>query len=443
MTNADYGTMPIKKLILRLAIPSIITMLVGSLNMVVDGIFMGNFIGSDALAAVNLVMPIAMIAFSLMDMVGIGSSVRISVLLGEGKEDEASRIFTASSILIFIISLILTALSLIFGETLIRGFIDDENLANLAYDYVRVFIWGLPIIAPLYAFDNYLTVCGKVNRSMYVNITVSAVNIALNTIFIGVLGLGISYAALASVIGMGIGSLILICSFLGKKLPLKFTKPKVSFKDMGMVIFNGSSEFFGNISGSVMAIVTNAIMMYFAGANGVAAISVVTYIEMLLMPVLAGIIVSTQPAVSYNFGAKNYARTKEIFTFVSIISAIICAISVAIMFIFPDFLVSLFSSDGDVLMREIARTGLLLYAPSYLFAWFNFSVSSLLTAFEKAKESVILTLLESVIFPLIFFAVFAFSIGRDGIFLAQSVSALATFFVALRMFKKITVLKNL
>ncbi len=439
----DYGTMPIKKLVIRLAVPSIITMLVGTINMAIDGIFMGNFIGSDALAAVNLVMPVAMIAFSLIDMVGIGSSVRIAVLLGEDNKDGASRMFTASSILILLIGLALTIAALLFAEKLVYTFIDDKNLAGLAYDYVKVFIWGLPLIAPLYAFDNYLIVCGKVNRSMWVNIFVSIINIILNTIFIGILGLGISYAALASVIGMGIGSTIFICSFARGKLPLKFVKPKVSLKDMGMALYNGSSEFFSNISSAVMAIVINAIMLYFAGANGVAAMSVITYIEMLLLPVLAGIVFSAQPLISYNYGAKNYSRIKELFSFVSILSAIISIFAMTAMLIFPDFLVSLFSNEGDVEMRKIAHTGLLLYAPTYLVAWFSLVVSIFLTAFEKPKESVVLTLLDSIIFPLTLFGVLGMTIGMNGIFLGQSVAAFATFFVAVLMFRKqYSIIKN-
>ncbi len=436
MSKLDYGTTPIKKLVLQLAIPSIITMIVGSINIVIDGIFMGNFIGSDALAAVNLVMPIAIIAFSLVDMIGIGSSVKIGILLGEGKKKEASRIFSASCVLILLLSFVITAIGLVFAHSIVYTFIEDKNLAQLAYDYVRIYVIGFPLIAPLYALDNYLVICGKVNKSMYVNIIVSVVNIALNTVFIGILGLGITYAAIASVVGMGVGSIIFVCSFFGNKLSIKFTKPKVDINDMGKILHNGSSEFLSLTSGSIISILVNAIMMDFSGPNGVAAISIIFYIRMLLNPVIVGIIVSAQPIISYNFGAKNYPRIREIFTFVSLIAGAISIISVAIMVIFPDFLISLFSTEKDIEMREIAGVGILLCAPSYLFAWFNSLVSTFLTSFEKARESVRLTLLGSVIFPIASYIILSGELEAYGVFLAQSVGAFATFLVAFNMFKK-------
>ncbi len=436
MAQLDYGKMPIKKLILRLAIPNIVTMLVMSVNMVIDGFFMGNYMGSDALAAVNLVTPFMMIVFSLINMVGVGSSVKISVLLGAGNKKEASRIYTASTLLILILSIVLTVISLIFTEPVIYKVIEDDNLAKLAFDYARVFMWTLPIISPLYIFDNYAMVCGKVNHSMIINVTVSVLNIILNIIFIGVLKLGITFAALSTAISMTIGSLAFIISFIVGDFPLKFTSPKVPLKDMAMVIYNGSSEFFSNITGSVIVIITNAIMLHFAGASGVAAISIIQYIEMLLMPVLAGIIMSSQPIVSFNYGAKNYSRIRETLIWISIIAASISIISVAIMWLAPNALVSVFSTDADTETRKMAYIGLLLYAPSYLFAWFNLVANTFLTAFEKAKHSVILTMLNSMVFPLIFFAILCTMFGAEGIFLSQTLGALATCIIAIRMMKK-------
>ncbi len=436
MTNVDYGTMPIGKLIRKLAIPSIITMIVGSINMVIDGIFMGNFIGSSALAAVNLVMPVMMMMFGLIGMVASGAGIRIGVLLGEGKQTEASRVFSASTVMIFAIGIFISVISSFFVKDLISALVKDEHLALLSYDYVKVMIPAIPLIAPLFAFDNFLLICGKVNRSTWINVWTSLLNILLNWYFIVYLGLGISFAALATTIGMVVGSILSILPFVKSKLDLKFTTPKIPFKDVKLIIYNGSSDFFQSIAGSVMAVFTNGIMLSVAGATGVAAMSVISYIEMLLFPVLMGVIGSVQPVVSYNFGAKNHERVKETFRKVCTISAVISAISFGTMILFPDFLISLFANESDAEMINIALTGLLLFAPSYLFNWFNILVGTFLSAFEKPKESMILMLLDSLIFPVIFFIALSIFMGVNGIFLAQTVSAGSAFLVSISMWKK-------
>ncbi len=438
MNNNDYGTMPIGKLIAKLAIPGIITMIVASLNMVIDGIFMGNFLGSDALAAVNLIMPVNMIVFGLIDLIASGSSVRIGVLLGQGDRKNASRVFSASTAIIFALGTVIAVLANFFARDIIFTFIKDQSLAALAYDYTKAFIPAIPFVAPMFAFDNFLLICGKVKQSTWINVLTSLLNIAFNWYFIAHLGLGIYYAALSTVMSMAIGSVLSISFFIGNKLDLKFTTPKIPLKDLKMIIYNGSSDFFANISGSLMSMLTNAIMLFIAGANGVAAMSIISYIEMLLMPVIFGVITSVQPIVSYNFGAQNHDRVNETFKKVSAIAVSISVVALSIMLLFPEELVALFASKGEEQMIEIAVSGLLLYAPSYLFNWFNLVVGTFLTSFEKPKESIILMSLESIVFPILFFVILSSAMGVSGMFLAQTISAFATFLISIKMWRKIS-----
>ena len=217
MNQEHFGTMEPKKLFLKLAIPSLISMLFSSLYMMADGIFVGKIIGSKALAAINLVFPIIMILFAVGDMVASGASVKIGIKLGEKNEKEASEIFSVALLFIFILNIIFAIIGLIFTKDIIFILIKDKELANLAYKFAYVFILFLPIIAPFFAIDNYLRICGKANMSMWINIGVSVLNIILDAIFIGYLKLGIEYAALASSLSMSIGTLILIYPFITKK----------------------------------------------------------------------------------------------------------------------------------------------------------------------------------------------------------------------------------
>ena len=278
MNQELFGITPPKKLFVKLAIPSLVSMLFSSIYMMADGMFVGKVIGSKALAAINLVFPIIMIVFAVSDMIAAGASVKIGLKLGENQEEEASNIFSIALLLMFIIDSIFMILSLVFAKDIIFILIKDKELATLSYRFAYVFILALPIIAPFFALDNYLRLCGKANMSMWINIAVSILNIILDAILIGYFKLGIEYAALCSALSMSIGTLIFLYPFIMKKVTLRFTKPKVDVKEILYIIYNGSSEFLSNISNSIMAIITNGFLLYYGGPVCVASCPSVMYI---------------------------------------------------------------------------------------------------------------------------------------------------------------------
>lgn len=436
MNQEQFGTMEPKKLFVKLAIPSLISMLFSSLYMMADGIFVGKIIGSKALAAINLVFPIIMILFAVGDMIASGASVKIGIKLGEKNEKEASEIFSVALLFIFILNIIFAIIGLIFAKDIIFILIKDKELANLAYKFAYIFILFLPIIAPFFAIDNYLRICGKANMSMWINIGVSVLNIILDAIFIGYLKLGIEYAALASSLSMSIGTLILIYPFITKKVVLRFTKPKIKIKEMLGIIYNGSSQFFSNISGSIMAIIMNSFLLYYGGAVGVAAYSIVMYIESLIVPMLFGMIDAVQPVFSYNYGAKNNKRIMTFFKITCTVALSISIVTMIIIFVFPDFLVRMFSSESDIAVIDMAKKALLLYAPSYLFTWFIMTVSGVLTGLEKATESIVLMSAESIILPLFSTLVLTQLIGVYGIFITPTISGAVSIVVSIILWRK-------
>lgn len=195
MNQEFFGTIPPKKLFMKLAIPGLFSMLFSSLYMMADGMFVGKMIGGKALAAINLVFPIIMIVFAVGDMIAAGASVKIGMKLGEKKEDEASHIFSMALLLMLVIDSLFMIASLFFAKDLIFILIKDKELATLAYQFAYVFILAFPFIAPFFALDNYLRLCGKATLSMWVNIAVSLLNIVLDALLIGYFKLGIEAAA--------------------------------------------------------------------------------------------------------------------------------------------------------------------------------------------------------------------------------------------------------
>lgn len=272
--------------------------------------------------------------------------------------------------------------------------------------------------------------------SMWVNIAVSVLNIILDAILIGYFKLGIEYAAIASALSMAIGTLIFLYPFIMKKVALRFTKLKVDVKEILYIIYNGSSEFLSNISGYIISIITNGFLLYYGGPVAVAAFSIVMYIDSLVSPLLFGMIGSIQPVISYNYGAKKYKRIIEFFKITCIVGVTISIVTMIIIFALPDLLVGLFSSKSDVDIMNMGKIALLLSAPAYLFNWFTMTVGSFLTGLEKATESIVVMLVESVILPLILIVVLTKIIGVYGVFLVPSIGGFISVVVSFILWRK-------
>ncbi|MDD4849313.1 MAG: MATE family efflux transporter [Gemmiger sp.] len=436
MTERQFATLPIKKVFFYLTIPSILSMVFSSVYMMADGIFVGRFIGSQALAAVNLVMPIMTIVLALPNMVAVGSSVKVSTALGEGAVEKAKRLFSASVLMVVGTGLVFTLLGILFLKPLIYMAIQDAALAAFAYDYARFFVYGLPFIMPLFAMDNFLRVCGKAKYSMCVNVVVSVLNIALDWFFIVRLGLGIEFSAISSVISMMLGSVFCFAPFFTKKMTLHFAKPQISAKEVVGILYNGSSEFFSGVAGSFLATVINGFLLALGGATAVASYGIVMYIDTLLVGVLYGVLDAIQPAVSYNLGAKEIGRTFSFFKISSITTAAVSLVCMVGILAFPDVLAGIFAKGGDKEVTEMTIAALILFAPSYLFTWYNMVTSAFLTAMDRPKESMRIMAFRAILFPLLCLVLLTLFMGVYGVFFAATLSGGLTFIAAVVIWNK-------
>ena len=179
-----FITLSPTRLFFRCALPSMVSMAVTSLYTVVDGIFVGRYVGADALAAVNLVMPLLLISFALIDLVAVGSSVQIAIRLGEQKSEEASRIFSFCSKLILLLSLLIGAAGFFLAGPAVALMGAERQVTAMAVDYLRVYALLAPFIMLFFALDNYLRICGRVRYSMGINVFTSLVNIVLDALFL-------------------------------------------------------------------------------------------------------------------------------------------------------------------------------------------------------------------------------------------------------------------
>lgn len=415
-----FITLSPTRLFFRCALPSMVSMAVTSLYTVVDGIFVGRYVGADALAAVNLVMPLLLISFALIDLVAVGSSVQIAIRLGEQKSEEASRIFSFCSKLILLLSLLIGAAGFFLAGPAVALMGAERQVTAMAVDYLRVYALLAPFIMLFFALDNYLRICGRVRYSMGINVFTSLVNIVLDALFLIVFRWGVAGAALASCIGMALGTVLGLLPFLRKKLPLRFVRGRVPLHQLAALLANGSSEFFSSIAGSVLMVILNSVLLHLAGTPAVSAFSIVMYVDSIVGALLFGMADSMQPAISYNYGAGSRTR---MFALEKRVLTAAAAISLAVlvwMQLGGEQVIPLFLKEEDSALLDMTLRAMELFSLSYLLGWVSTCLSSFFTALNRPGLSLILAFSRTLIFPLLSLLVLPGALGLDGVWLIST-----------------------
>lgn len=437
MDEKQFGILPSKTIFIRFVVPSILSMIFSSIYAIVDGIFVGNFIGSNALAAVNVVMPIVSILFASSNMIAVGSSVKVSIALGKKDFEEANRIFSTSLLAITLLGVILVIAFSSFEDIILTALIKDAALRNLSKEYLNVFIYFLPLAMPLFAMDNFTRACGKAKYNMYVNILVSVMNIILDFIFIYIMKGDLKSAAAASCISMIIGVVLLYLPFITKKNTLRFAKPDLPFKKMLEIMHLGVSDFLNSSAGAFMGIFINMLLLKYGGTNGVAAYGIVMYTNSLLFSIIYGMADSITPAISYNYGAGNLEKAHELFTICKKFAMCVALPLFILIEIFPTQTSSIFVNGSEIEVISISVIALRIVAVSYVFASMNIIYNCFMVAFDMAKPATIIMTLNAIIFPIICILIFTNKFELYGVFIASTVSAILTFIFSSTYWNKI------
>ena len=428
MDSEVFEKLPPTKLFFRCAVPSMITMAFGALYQIADGLFVGRFIGGDALAAVNLIMPIIMIVFGFANLIATGASVRIAVLLGEKNREESSRVFTFTLKVIFLISCLLGVLGLLFAEAFVRFLAPGATEQAIEYGitYTRVYAAFAPLLLIYHATDNYLRVCGKEKISMWLSVGTQAFNIVLDVILIVFLGQGVWAAAFTSCLAMALGSVITLFMFRKKRMDLYYSKGRIKRTVFLRILANGSSEFFSSISMSIMSIVFNFFLLKYGGTTAVAAFSVIMYVDSIVGMLVFGMSDSLQPAISYCYGAGLMDKVKAIFRRVILGAVVLSAASLLFMFFAGQYVAPLFVKPEDTELLKVSIIGMKLFSFSYLTGWVDMCFSSYFTALERPARSMLVSFFGTLIFPIVALFTMAPFLELNGVWLSSFVSCTAS-----------------
>lgn len=442
MDSEIFEKLPPTKLFFRCAVPSMITMAFGALYQIADGLFVGRFIGGDALAAINLIMPIIMIVFGFANLIATGASVRIAVLLGEKNREEASRVFTFTLKVIFLISCLLGVLGLLFAESFVRFLAPGATEQAIEYGitYTRVYAAFAPLMLIYHATDNYLRVCGKEKISMWLSVGTQAFNIVLDVILIVFLGQGVWAAAFTSCLAMALGSAITLFMFRKKRMDLYYIKGRIKRAVFLRILANGSSEFFSNISMSIMSIVFNFFLLKYGGTTAVAAFSVIMYVDCIVGMLVFGMSDSLQPAISYCYGAGLMDKVKAIFRRVIVGAITLSIASLLFMFFAGQYVAPLFVKPEDTELLKVSIIGMKLFSLSYLTGWVDMCFSSYFTALERPARSMLVSLFGTLIFPISALCIMAPLLNLNGVWLSVLISCTLSAIFTLVLY--ITMRKN-
>lgn len=441
MKSEKYANLSPARLIFQCAVPEIITSVFGAFYTIADGIFVGRYLGQTSLAAVNLLMPIIMIVEALSNMIATGASVNISMLLGKKKQREASAIFTYSVKIIMLFSCIIGILGLLFAKTFVELLAPgvQQKVIYESAGYLKVYALWSPLIPVYFALDNYLRVCGRQNFSMVVGIISQLLNVLLDFLFIVVFRQGVKSAALASCISIATGSVIMLISFAGKRLDVYYVNEKISIHNFLHILVNGASEFFSTISASVMSMIINIFILKYSGTTGVAAFSIVMYVDNVIGMVNFGICDSLQPAISYCYGAGKTERLKIILKKTVLIVAGVAAVAFVFMFWAGPYVASAFIKAGDAELREMSYTAIKIFSFSYLVGWIDMSFSAFFTALDKAGRSLAVSVCGTLLFPILFLFILTKIYGINGVWMTSAAAGCASGILTLLLAKTLRI----
>lgn len=426
---------PIGKTIRHYALPAVMGLLFYGIQNVIDGVIVGRFIGTDALAGVNLIMPLYSAIAVIAIMTGVGSQATIGISMGEKNIEKAKNAITSGAIFVFICCLILSIPALLFSGTIISALGADTQLASYSMGYMRGLLIFSPFIALMFYSDCMLKVSGHPRYAFAVMAVTIVINTFLNIFFIKVFSMGTLGVGLATGGAFAIGSVMGSFILFNSKNTISMLSGKFKLKILKEILYNGSSEGMNELAIGISLLIFNYTLMKYVGADGVAAFTVINYICFLGTTIFLGISDGIIPIISYNYGAGNLKRIRKVLKLTAKINLTVGIAIFTILILFSGKLVMLFLGDDDTQILKMAITGASIYSFSFLIEGLNILLSSYYTALAKAKYSLIIALLRGLVFIALGLWILPMFLGITGIWLTVPIAEFLTFLVALFIYR--------
>ena len=426
------------KRLLRFTLPSIAMMIFTSIYGVVDGLFVSNFVGKTAFAAVNFIMPVLILPGAFGFMFGAGGCALISKTLGEGDRVRANRIFSMLIAVSIAVGIAISAVGYLLLPTVARMLGAEGQLLEDCILYGRLILIALPAFMLQMEFQSFFIAAEKPQLGLAVTILSGGANMVLDALLVGLLPLGLMGAALATAISQLIGGVLPILYFLlPNKSLLRITRFRMHWGALLKTCTNGSSELMSNISMSVVGILYNAQLIRYAGEDGVAAYGVLMYVCMIFIAIFIGYSIGIAPVIGYHFGAKNCAELHSLLK-KSLIVLSICSCAMVLLGEVLAKPLSLLFAGYDNDLYQMTLRGFFIYSFSFLFCGISIFGSSFFTALNNGIISAAISFLRTIVFQVAAVLLLPLLWGLDGIWISivvaevMSLGVTAAFLLAKR-----------
>lgn len=400
------GKEPLGKLLWRLAVPTVLAQLINMLYNIVDRIYIGHIpeVGALALTGVGVCMPLILIVSAFAALVGNGGAPRASISMGRGDKESAEKILGTCFAMQIVISVILTAVLLIWNKDFLLAFGASENTVEYGTSYMNIYSIGTVFVQLTLGMNAFITAQGFAKTGMLSVLIGAVANIILDPIFIFGFHMGVRGAALATIFSQALSCIWVLAFLFGKKTTLRIRWKNVNLKPAMVLptLALGSSVFVMQSSESIIAICFNASLLKYGGDIAVGAMTILTSVMQFAMLPLQGLGQGAQPIISYNYGAGKKDRVKGAFKLLLKSSMVYAALLWIAVMLFPQLFAGMFTSDPALL--DFTKTALRIYLAAMFIFGIQMACQLTFMSLGNAKASIVVAVMRKfvLLIPLIY-----------------------------------------
>lgn len=439
----DLGRDSVGKLLLKLAIPAISAQLINALYNIVDRIYIGKGVSDVALTALGVTFPIIMVISAFASLVGMGGAPRVAIKMGEGRNDEAEHILGNSFVLLIGLSVVLTAVFMIWGRPLLMLFGASEATIEYANSYMMIYVAGTIFVQLALGLNSFISTQGFATMSMLTVVIGAVANIVLDPIFIFVFKMGVQGAALATIISQAISAAWVLQFLCSKKSRIKIRRRYFRLKKEIIlpVLALGVSPFIMQSTESLVNICLNSSLQRYGGDVAVGAMTILSSAMQFCMLPLLGLTQSAQPIMGFNYGANQMDRVKQTFRYLFITAVTYSTLMFLIAEFAPQLFVGMFANKDELFQKAV--WAIRIYMGGAFMLGVQNACQQTFVALGQARTSLCLALLRKIVLliPLIYILPNFFNDKVFAIFLSEPVAdiiaAISTAIVFAISFKKI------
>lgn len=419
----NMATKSIFSLIMSFSMPAFIALLVNSIYNIVDRVFIGHYVGENALACLTISYPIMYIVFAGAVLIGRGGSNLISLKLGENKKEEANTFFTNTIFISIVLSLVLIIIGLITLKPILSILSTDTMVTMNAEKYLRIVYIGVIFQILSFTMNSIVRSEGFPLLSMISMLVSALANIILDYFFIVILDMGVQGAALATILGQFLGFIILVKHFYNGKsnLSYQFNNILPSIETIKNILIVGSPSFIMTLGSGLAMMLLTSRLSYYGGTPAVASMGAIGSLANLFLIPTMGIQNGIQPLIGYNYGAKLFSRVRQILFTSIILGVIVSSISFIVLQLYPDFFIKLFLQEGSKSI-EIAINGLRIYISMLPIISINMIASGYFQSIADPKKAFILGAMRQTFFLLPLLLLLPNWLGLKGVWISTPIS---------------------